>query len=263
MERFNDQEYSSTLLFDLNTFFEIIKIPKYHYRPDSFYMNSRYDIEALKYLLKKTSLEYLTNYLIFAGYEFRQIQDRLTESTQVVLGRKVHEAKILRFIRNVPKEKIRIRIYNHTEDHDTRRLDIIESVQLCLEKTFETENPNDPNIFIKISDYDLNELILKDERVAFRKGAPYVVHRVAKFAELLLFFIHYNTDEICPSNPHNFTGFDSSDCRLVHDYLLFWHLIANKKIEKRNYDIRPKYIRSMITNLRKQRKKWDKEEEGF
>lgn len=92
-----------------------------------------------------------------------------------------------------------------------------------------------------------------------KKGAPVKNKKIAEFAELLLYLPSINDPN--SKNPYKFNKYNNEDCRIIHDYLVFWGLIENKKkdnqinSEKVNdpYSTPHNYIRSLINNLRKQR----------
>lgn len=246
MEKQSIQHSEGDSLVRLNALFGKIRIPKYVNRTDIYYIDKGFDVGKLRKDLYKTDLEDYTNHLIFAGFEFKMLQESEFEGTLIRLKEEVTNAKILKVLRDISHSRLSFSLNNFNKGilHVSSKV-ITEAIQEALEKQFEKQ---DGELYVKISDEELKNFIIREEAIAFRTGAPSIMHRIAKLAEILIFLIHY--EENFNFTPETIDTFSNKDCRLVHDYLVFWGLIEDKSYQNINHI----YIRTMISNLRRQRK---------
>lgn len=240
----------------LNEYFKEINISPYLERPDEFYEQQGINLKQLRRILFNNPLEHYTNYLIFVGYEFFVMQSDRIMSTSAILSNNVYNARLLLFLRNTPSNKIEISVCSNLNiKHTTHEKSIINAIKNELEHSFEKLLNVGTEINNKISNDQLLDYIESKEKIAFRKGAPYSKHKVAAFAELLIFLAYYKENEFI--DPYKQAETSNANCELIHDYLVFWRLIDKKekiKNQKKKSFVTPhNYIRQLIINLRKQR----------
>lgn len=243
---------------ELNTFFSKIGIPEYEERSFDFY-SKFYDVEELLFILSKTPLKVFSNYLLFAGHEFRLIEDNNKKSKTYDLEA-LQNAQLLLFLRKCTAKEVdpTIEIYSSEKERNkskykTGTREIISILKNSIEEKFRIKyslNFDVNNQENKI----LEDFISKQRKLVIRRGKPQKNHLIAQFALILLSLIYHDYAII-----NKVEGYSNKDCRLIHDYLAFFKIIDDKRLlaERLNSKgakskITPhNYIRSLVNNYRK------------
>ena len=260
----NILEYPSSILLDFNTFSGKISkygFPEYYYKSEEFYTSLGVKVEEIKDLAITYELKKYTNYLLFLGYEFTQLQLLPAHLYEKPQTDKLINAKLLQFLRSTSQDDITLKILS-AKNENTFKLDnnveAISALQSGLEKIFLIKNYQFPTLSENISDAQLNDYIENESKKLLKSGAKNKQRRIARLAEFILFVMYYETKKY--EKPQDVITFTNKDCRFIHDYMLLWDFIENKDFRSiKKTDTRHNYIKSLIVNLRDKRYKWNEE----
>lgn len=240
---------SKKYISDLNYYFKIIDIPEYVERPDSFYIKNNVPVEELYILLHKTPLERYKKYLLFAGWEFNQINIKETNNNILL-----ENAKMLAELRKLPKKREKLKLIitfkeiHRAKTNDRILISVIENYLNDYLLSLYENNLDDKRI---ISDSLLNQIIKVETKKKTIKGAPIKKSDIAQFCELLIFLIYSDSDI-----KFNIEKFSNIDCQLIHDFLVLMNILkVNRNIITGKTSSPHSYIRILITNLRNQRRR--------
>ena len=266
----NILEYPSSSLLDFNTFSGKISkygFPEYQYKSEEYYLSLGVKVEEIKDLAITYELKKYTNYLLFLGYEFKQLQLLPADIYEKRETDRLTNAKLLQFLRNKFWGDVTLKFLSTKNENNVKlenifklenNVEAIKALKFGLEKTFEIKDYENPTLNENISDIKLNDYIENGNKKILKSGAKNKQRRIARLAEFILFVMYYETNKY--EKPQDIIKFTNKDCRFVHDYMLLWYFIEDKDFRNiKKTDTRHNYIKSLIVNLRDQRYKWDEE----
>lgn len=248
---------------ELDEFFEQIGVPKYEERPYEFYKSKGFQLEELEFILAKTPLQVFYKYILFAGYEFKLVEQKQKKQS-VYKKEDLNKAEMLLFLRKITASKenkdVIIEVHSNEKDkfktkYKVQSKAIANELKLVLMEYFKKEHKMKFNVD-NLDNRIIIEFIADERRKIIKRGKPQKNNSIAQFAENLLFMIYH--DSAISNKVEKFTN---RDCRLIHDCLSYFEIIEDKSRKKlRAKDelsyvkvSRHNYIRTLINNYRKQK----------
>lgn len=238
----------------------------------AFYIQNGIEFEKFEKILIKADLEQVTYIIAAVCWHIKTAKDRslprekahkrLRQEHYEYYQKKISEAETLKMLLLNNNLKLQISdIYQVREITDEDLLNIL--INTYDIRIFGDNAPQTTELKINA----LDNIISKGNPIKVKKGAPSKNQFIGTLAEVVLCIIKFEqySESINTYNmldikgkmqaiePRKTIKFSNSDCNIIHDILVAWELIDDKRNNTINTVTPVDYIKGLINNIRKQR----------
>ena len=237
-----------------------------------FYLQNGVEFVKFEKILIKADLEQISYQIAALCWHVKTTEDRSLPSEKVHkrtrqeqfenYEKKITEAEILKMLLLNNYLKLQISdIYQVKQITDKAIINTL--IDTYDSKVFGANSPNTIELKLK----ELEKIIDKGNPIKVKKGAPAKNQFIATLAEVILCIMKFEQfaervnaykmldikEKKNAVEPRKTVKFSNSDCNIIHDILVAWKLIDDKRNNTINTVTPVDYIKGLINNIRKQR----------